>query len=111
MLDHPRPAGKTRASPLRIRELNDISERGFPLEPSIVPVGNWLGKSFATFALPGLWITTADEVPDIVRLPIRLYVNGELRRDYNTADAEYGVDRLVPFASSVLLLAPKHVIA
>ena len=89
----------------------DISGRGFPLEPSIVPVGSWLGKSFDTFAPLGPWITTADEIADAGRLPIRLWVNGEIRHDYNTADAEYGVDRLVAFASSVLTLEPGDVIA
>jgi len=89
----------------------DISGRGFPLEPSIVPVGSWLGKSFDTFAPLGPWITTADEVSDVSRLQIRLWVNGEIRHDYNTADAEYGVDRLVAFASSVMTLEPGDVIA
>ena len=89
----------------------DVSGRGFPLEPSIVPVGSWLGKSFDTFAPLGPWITTADEIPDVARLPIRLWVNGEPRHDYSTADAEYGVDRLVAFAASVLTLEPGDVIA
>lgn len=89
----------------------DISGRGFPLEPSIVPVGSWLGKSFDTFAPLGPWITTADEVADVSRRQIRLWVNGELRHDYSTADAEYRIDRLVAFASSVLTLEPGDVIA
>jgi 2-keto-4-pentenoate hydratase/2-oxohepta-3-ene-1,7-dioic acid hydratase in catechol pathway len=89
----------------------DISGRGFPLEPSIVPVGSWLGKSFDTFAPLGPWITTADEIANAARLPIRLWVNDEVRHDYNTADAEYGADRLVAFASSVLTLEPGDVIA
>ncbi|MEK7879987.1 MAG: fumarylacetoacetate hydrolase family protein, partial [candidate division NC10 bacterium] len=31
----------------------DISGRGFPLEPSIVPIQSWLGKSFDTFGPMG----------------------------------------------------------
>lgn len=89
----------------------DISGRGFPLEPSIVPIGSWLGKSFDTFAPLGPWITTADEIRDVSRLPIRLWVNDEIRHDYNTSDAEYRVDRLVAFASSVLTLEPGDLIA
>jgi 2-keto-4-pentenoate hydratase/2-oxohepta-3-ene-1,7-dioic acid hydratase in catechol pathway len=89
----------------------DISGRGFPLEPSIVPLGSWLGKSFDTFAPLGPWITTADEIANVSRLQIRLWVNGEIRHDYNTSDAEYPVDRLVAFASSVMTLEPGDVIA
>jgi 2-keto-4-pentenoate hydratase/2-oxohepta-3-ene-1,7-dioic acid hydratase in catechol pathway len=89
----------------------DISGRGFPLEPSIVPVGSWLGKSFDTFAPLGPWITTADAVPDAARLQIRLWVNGGIRHDYSTADAEYPAERLVAFASSVMTLEPGDVIA
>jgi len=89
----------------------DISGRGFPLEPSIVPIQSWLGKSFDTFAPMGPWITTADEVRDTSRLQVRMWVNGEPRHDYSTADAEYGVGRLVAFASSVLTLQPGDIIS
>ena len=89
----------------------DISGRGFPLEPSIVPIQSWIGKSFDTFAPLGPWITTADEVGDVSRVQIRLWVNGEIRHDYSTADAEYRIDRLVAFAASVMTLEPGDVIA
>jgi hypothetical protein len=56
-------------------------------------------------------VTTVDEVADVARLPVRLWVNGEIRHDYNTSDAEYPVDRLVAFASSVMTLEPGDVIA
>lgn len=89
----------------------DISGRGFPLEPSIVPIGSWLGKSFDTFGPLGPWITTADEIADVSRLQVRLWVNGEIRHDYNTADAEHGVVKFVAFASSVLTLEPGDIIS
>jgi len=89
----------------------DISGRGFPLEPSIVPIASWLGKSFDTFAPLGPWITTADEIRDVSRLQIRLWVNGEIRHDYNTSDAEHGVAKFVAFASSVLTLLPGDIIS
>lgn len=89
----------------------DISARGFPLEPSVVPIASWLGKSFDTFAPLGPWITTADEIRDVARLQIRLWVNGEARHDYSMADAEHPLDRLVAFAASVLTLEPGDVIA
>jgi 2-keto-4-pentenoate hydratase/2-oxohepta-3-ene-1,7-dioic acid hydratase in catechol pathway len=89
----------------------DISGRGFPLEPSIVPIQSWLGKSFDTFAPLGPWITTADEIGQISRVQVRLWVNGEIRHDYSTADAEYRVGKLVAFASSVLTLQPGDIIS
>ncbi len=89
----------------------DVSGRGFPLEPSIVSVPSWLGKSFDTFAPLGPWITTADEVPDVGQVQVRLWVNGQLQQDYSTTDAEYPVARLVAFASSVMTLGPGDVIA
>jgi 2-keto-4-pentenoate hydratase/2-oxohepta-3-ene-1,7-dioic acid hydratase in catechol pathway len=89
----------------------DISGRGFPLEPSIVPIQSWLGKSFDTFAPLGPWITTADEVANVSRLQVRLWVNGEIRHDYSTTDAEHGVGKLVAFASSVLALQPGDIIS
>jgi 2-keto-4-pentenoate hydratase/2-oxohepta-3-ene-1,7-dioic acid hydratase in catechol pathway len=89
----------------------DISGRGFPLEPSIVPIQSWLGKSFDTFGPMGPWITTADEIRDVSRVQVRLWVNGEPRHDYSTADAEYRVGRLVAFASTALTLQPGDIIS
>jgi len=89
----------------------DVSGRGFPLEPSMVSVPGFISKSFDTFAPLGPWITTADEVSDVGRLQIRLWVNGEIRHDYNTSDAEHPIGRLVAFASSVMTLRPGDVIA
>jgi 2-keto-4-pentenoate hydratase/2-oxohepta-3-ene-1,7-dioic acid hydratase in catechol pathway len=89
----------------------DVSARGFPLEPSMVSVPGFIGKSFDTFAPLGPWITTADEVSDVGRLRIRLWVNEQLRQDYSTADAEYPVERLVSFAASIMTLQPGDLIA
>jgi 2-keto-4-pentenoate hydratase/2-oxohepta-3-ene-1,7-dioic acid hydratase in catechol pathway len=89
----------------------DVSGRGFPLEPSIVSVPSFLGKSFDTFAPLGPWITTADEIADVGRVQIRLWVNDELRQDYSTTDAEHPVSRVVAFASSIMTLEPGDVIA
>lgn len=89
----------------------DVSGRGFPLESSIVSVPSFLGKSFDTFAPLGPWITTADEIADVGRLDIRLWVNDEIRQDYSTTDAEHPVARVVAFASSVMTLEPGDIIA
>ena len=109
----PRNATETEAARSIFGYINfmDISGRGFPLEPSIVPIQSWLGKSFDTFAPLGPWITTADEIGDISRVQVRLWVNGEMRHDYNTTDAEYAVGKLVAFASSSMTLEPGDVIA
>jgi 2-keto-4-pentenoate hydratase/2-oxohepta-3-ene-1,7-dioic acid hydratase in catechol pathway len=88
----------------------DVSGHGFPIEGSIVQLPSFIGKSFDTFAPMGPWITTADEVPDVTRLSVRLWAGGQLRHDYNTADAEYPIARLLSFASSIMTLHPGDVL-
>ncbi|MBI2887742.1 MAG: fumarylacetoacetate hydrolase family protein [Chloroflexi bacterium] len=65
-----------------------------------------MGKSFDTFGPMGPCILTADEVPDPNKLQVRLWVNGELRQDYNTDDMEYTVPEVLAFASHYMTLVP-----
>ena len=60
----------------------------------------FIGKSWDTFGPMGPALVTADEAGDAQNLPIKLWVDGVLRQDYNTNDmahkipADAGVDDL-----------------
>jgi 2-keto-4-pentenoate hydratase/2-oxohepta-3-ene-1,7-dioic acid hydratase in catechol pathway len=82
---------------------HDVSEREFQLERG----GQWdKGKSCETFNPLGPWLVTADEVPEPQNLGLRLWVNGVLRQDGNTANMVFGVDHLVWYLSQFLVLEP-----
>jgi 2-keto-4-pentenoate hydratase/2-oxohepta-3-ene-1,7-dioic acid hydratase in catechol pathway len=86
---------------------NDVSEREFQLERQ----GQWdKGKNCETFNPLGPWLVTADEVGDPQALGLRLWVNGELRQDGNTADMNFGVAELVRYLSQFMVLYPGDVI-
>jgi 2-keto-4-pentenoate hydratase/2-oxohepta-3-ene-1,7-dioic acid hydratase in catechol pathway len=86
---------------------NDVSEREFQLERG----GQWdKGKNCETFNPLGPWLRTADEVADPQRLGLRLWVNGVLRQDGNTADMIFGVHHLVWYLSQFMVLEPGDVI-
>ncbi|GAB2657693.1 fumarylacetoacetate hydrolase family protein [Nocardia goodfellowii] len=68
-------------------------------------------KSFDTFTPLGPWIVTADEVGDPGTLPLRCWVDGELRQHTNTSELIFSVAELVAYASSVMTLHPGDVIA
>ncbi|MFI9327461.1 fumarylacetoacetate hydrolase family protein [Kitasatospora sp. NPDC052868] len=86
---------------------NDVTERAFQFERG----GQWdKGKSAETFTPLGPWLVTADEVADPQRLPLRLWVNGELRQDGSTAQMVFPVLELVRYASQFMVLEPGDVI-
>jgi len=87
--------------------VNDVSEREFQLERQ----GQWdKGKNCETFNPLGPWLVTADEVGDPQSLGLRLWVNGELRQDGNTANMNFGVAELVRYVSQFMVLYPGDVI-
>jgi 2-keto-4-pentenoate hydratase/2-oxohepta-3-ene-1,7-dioic acid hydratase in catechol pathway len=85
----------------------DGSARGLP------PEGNsfYQMKSRATFAPFGPYLVTADEIADPQELPIRLWVNGEIKQDFNTNDMAHKIPRCIEFVSAVHPLEPGDVIA
>ena len=87
---------------------NDVSSRGLgaPPQDSFFP-----SKSQHTSAPLGPYLVTADEIPDPQNLKVRLWVNGELRQDFNTSDMAHKIPRVVEWASSVTTLDPGDVIA
>ncbi|MFD5470271.1 fumarylacetoacetate hydrolase family protein [Streptomyces sp. NPDC127105] len=86
---------------------HDVSEREFQIERG----GTWdKGKNCETFNPLGPWLVTADEVPDPQALPLRLWVNGELRQDGSTADQIFPVAEVVRYVSQFMTLYPGDVI-
>jgi 2-keto-4-pentenoate hydratase/2-oxohepta-3-ene-1,7-dioic acid hydratase in catechol pathway len=68
-------------------------------------------KARNTFAPMGPYLVTADEVPDPQNLQVRLWVNGELKQDYNTDDMAHKIPRVISWISSIHPLEPGDVIA
>ncbi|MCE2950472.1 MAG: fumarylacetoacetate hydrolase family protein [bacterium] len=85
----------------------DGSARGLP------PPGNvfYQAKSRATFAPIGPWLVTADEVADPQHLQVKLWVNGELKQDYNTDDMAHKIARCIEWVSSIHPLEPGDILA
>ncbi|MEU1007894.1 fumarylacetoacetate hydrolase family protein [Streptomyces sp. NPDC005890] len=87
---------------------HDVSEREFQIERG----GTWdKGKNCETFNPLGPWLVTADEVPDPQRLPLRLWVNGELKQDGTTAEQIFPVGEVVRYLSRFMTLYPGDVIS
>jgi len=86
---------------------HDVSEREFQIERG----GTWdKGKNCETFNPLGPWLVTADEVPDPQALPLKLWVNGELKQDGTTAEQIFPVGEVVCYVSQFMTLYPGDVI-
>lgn len=86
---------------------NDLSARDLQQRTS-----QWLlGKTLDGFLPLGPQLVTTDEIPDPQTLPVRCWVDGELRQDSTTADMIFGVAEIVSYASTYLSLEPGDVIA
>ncbi len=68
-------------------------------------------KSRATFAPIGPYLVTADEVPDPQKLQIKLWVNGQLKQNFNTDDMAHKIPRCVEWVSHIHDLEPGDIIA
>src|SRR5437867_3317251 len=85
----------------------DGSARGLP------PEGNtfYQMKSRDTFAPMGPYLVTADELTDPNNLQIQLWVNGNLKQDYNTSDMAHKMPRCIEWISGIHKLEPGDVVA
>ena len=85
----------------------DGSARGLP------PPGNvfFQMKSRDTFAPIGPYLVTKDEIADPQKLPIKLWVNGEVKQDFNTDDMAHNIGRCIEWASSIHTLEPGDILA
>jgi 2-keto-4-pentenoate hydratase/2-oxohepta-3-ene-1,7-dioic acid hydratase in catechol pathway len=79
----------------------------------LLPTGNtfYQMKSRDTFAPMGPYIVTADEIADPHRLQVRLWVNGELKQNFNTSDMAHKIPRCVEWVTSIHALEPGDVLA
>ncbi len=79
----------------------------------LLPTGNsfYQMKSRATFAPMGPYLVTADEIPDPQNLQVRLWVNGELKQDFNTSDMAHKIARCIEWVSAIHPLEPGDVLA
>ncbi|MGH8866836.1 MAG: fumarylacetoacetate hydrolase family protein [Actinomycetes bacterium] len=85
---------------------NDLSARELQMRSS-----QWLyGKAIDGFAPLGPYLVTADEVPDPQALPLRTWVNDELRQSSSTEDMVFSVAELVSDLSQIMTLDPGDVI-
>jgi 2-keto-4-pentenoate hydratase/2-oxohepta-3-ene-1,7-dioic acid hydratase in catechol pathway len=68
-------------------------------------------KARGTFAPMGPYLVTADEVSDPQKLQVKLWVNGDLKQNYNTDDMAHKIPRVISWVSSIHPLEPGDVIA
>ncbi|MBM2826732.1 MAG: Fumarylacetoacetate hydrolase [Dehalococcoidia bacterium] len=71
----------------------------------------FIGKSWDTFGPMGPALVVADEVPQPQNLPIKLWVQGDLRQDYNTSDMAHKIPGMMEWISSITTLEPGDVVA
>lgn len=87
--------------------LNDISARNLQTAHK-----QWyFGKSLDDFTPIGPWIVTKDEFKNPPALPIRSYVNGELRQDSNTELMINGIEKVICQLSQGMTLQAGTIIA
>jgi 2-keto-4-pentenoate hydratase/2-oxohepta-3-ene-1,7-dioic acid hydratase in catechol pathway len=67
-------------------------------------------KGVDSFCPTGPWLVTADEIPDPGALPIRAWVNDELRQDGSTADLIVAIPELLEWLSATFTLLPGDII-
>ncbi|MFL6799230.1 MAG: fumarylacetoacetate hydrolase family protein [Xanthobacteraceae bacterium] len=85
----------------------DGSARGLP------PPGNvfYQMKSRDTFAPLGPYLVTADELTNPQEVPVKLWVNGVLKQNFNTNDMAHKIPRCIEWVSSIHTLEPGDVLA
>lgn len=85
----------------------DGSARGLP------PANNvfFQMKSRDTFAPIGPFITTAGEIADPQELPIKLWVNGNLKQSFNTNDMAHKIRRCIEWVTAIHTLDPGDILA
>lgn len=85
----------------------DGSARGLPPPSNVF----FQMKSRDTFAPIGPFIVTADEIPDPHKLQIKLWVNGELKQNFNTDDMAHKIPRCIEWITSIHTLEPGDIVA
>jgi 2-keto-4-pentenoate hydratase/2-oxohepta-3-ene-1,7-dioic acid hydratase in catechol pathway len=87
---------------------HDVSARDWQLKKD---GKQWLaGKSFDTFAPTGPELVTAEEVPDPLKLGIRLRLNGRTMQDSSTRQMIFPPAALLAYVSQIVTLQPGDLI-
>ena len=68
-------------------------------------------KSRETFAPIGPFLVTKDEIDDPQNLSVKLWVNGEIKQNFNTNDMAHKIPRCVEWVSHCHSLDPGDIIA
>jgi 2-keto-4-pentenoate hydratase/2-oxohepta-3-ene-1,7-dioic acid hydratase in catechol pathway len=79
----------------------------------LLPSGNtfYQMKSRDTFAPIGPYIVTADEVRNPDNLKVQLWVNGQIKQDFNTSDMAHKIPRCIEWVTSIHALEPGDILA
>jgi len=79
----------------------------------LLPTGNtfYQMKSRDTFAPIGPYLVTADEVRDPHHVQIKLWVNGELKQNFNSDDMAHKIPRCIEWVTSIHALEPGDILA
>jgi 2-keto-4-pentenoate hydratase/2-oxohepta-3-ene-1,7-dioic acid hydratase in catechol pathway len=79
----------------------------------VTRLGNsfYMMKSRASFAPIGPYLVTADEIRDPHQLQVRLWVNGQLKQNYNTSDMANKIPRCIEWITSIHDLEPGDILA
>jgi 2-keto-4-pentenoate hydratase/2-oxohepta-3-ene-1,7-dioic acid hydratase in catechol pathway len=86
---------------------HDVSERAFQLERG----GQWMkGKSADTFSPLGPWLVTPDDVPDVLDLELKCWVNGDLRQSGSTSTMIFSPAHIVWYLSQFMTIEPGDVV-
>ena len=85
----------------------DGSARGLP------PSGNtfYQMKSRDTFCPIGPYLVTADEIADPHKRQVKLWVNGDLKQNFNTDDMAHKIPRCIEWVTSIHTLEPGDILA
>jgi 2-keto-4-pentenoate hydratase/2-oxohepta-3-ene-1,7-dioic acid hydratase in catechol pathway len=89
--------------------INDLSERFLQLETEDTQYTK--GKGFDNAAPIGPYLVTKDEVPDASNLRIKLWVNQQLRQDFNTRDYIHNDAEVISYLSQFFTLYPGDIIS
>ena len=81
---------------------------GGPPRGTTMPVS--VPKSHPTFSPIGPCIATKDEVGDPQQLDVKLWVNGELRPNYNTSDLAHSIAESIEWATGITPVKPGDVL-
>lgn len=88
---------------------NDLSERALQLEKEDKQYTK--GKGFDNAAPLGPYLVTKDEIADSRNLQIKLWVNDELRQNFNTRDYIHHDKEIVSYLSQYFTLYPGDIIS